>query len=38
MWISKQERADEELNIVCEGKILGKVNNYEYLGVIISSD
>ena len=38
MWISKQERAEEELNIVCEGKILEKVNNYECLGVIISSD
>ena len=38
MWISKQERADEELNVVCEGKILEEVNNYEYLGVIISSD
>ena len=38
MWISKQERADEELNIVCEGKILEKLNNYDYLGVIISSD
>ena len=38
MWISKQEKAEEELNIVGEGKILEKVNNYEYLGVITSSD
>lgn len=38
MWISKQDRSEDELNIECDGKTLERIDTYEYLGVIISSD
>lgn len=38
MWVSKQDRSYEELDIVCDGKTLEKIEIFQYLGIIISSD
>lgn len=38
MWVSKKDKSEEDLLILCEGKVLERVESFEYLGSILTSD